>query len=387
MNRSIIISLGVIFLAACSSSSGSSAGSGAGGGGTGPAGPSGGMFLVACDNPLGNMAGSLVHLCQNYYANAGPAAAPLTKAAQSTCMAGGGTVLTAPCTTSDSVGGCLINPYGGGPTDGSVLSEGNPDGYYVVQIAYSPGATAAFEQTNCQSQGTTYVPPSGGTTGTGMDGGASGTRMDAGSGSTSDVDASSQAGGSNTCTMTVTGDQASGVGTHTMQGQVGAALLSVSTVEISCVTNIPTDGGGVPNSLVWQTHFTVPIQAPVTISYPPFNTGGLPLVPPDFSAQISPPFLEDPTPNGGVALSGTSFATPNGYGSWNCVVSPSYDGGGGVITAGTFTFTLSSFVAVAKTNFYRVKASGHAVCADTVLNPITGMPESPGTVTIDLTMN
>jgi hypothetical protein len=59
---------------------------------------------------------------------------------------------------------------------------------------------------------------------------------------------------------------------------------------------------------------------------------------------------------------------------------------------GTFTFTLSSAVMISNTLGplgidYRVKASGHVVCVNPEIDPISGLSETPGTVTIDLTMN
>lgn len=363
MNRNIIIYWGVFFLAACSSSSGSPAPGSGTGAGTGPAGPAGGTFLVACDNPFGASAASTVHMCDNYYANAATAAFN-TMVDESLCTAGGGTILTSPCTTDDSVGGCVINPSGGGSSN--VFSAGNSEGYYVVQIFYSPGATVASTQANCATLPAEYVPYDGGTpsgtAGTGMDGGAVGTE-DAGSGNLSAPDGDL----GSTCTMTVTGDQASGVGTYTVQGQAIATLPSASVgnssendvAQIGCLANFTTDGGLAQAS--WQEDLPGPVHAPVTDSFPP-GAG-----------------------TGGVYFEGVRGGLDNNQ--WSCSSFEFPDGG--VENRGTYTFTLSSAVAIpygVVGTIYQVKASGHAVCPNENLDPVTGLP-MPGLVTIDLTMD
>jgi hypothetical protein len=162
MNRNII-SLSVILLTACSPSPAPPVpASGVGASGAGAT-DSGGTFFVACDNPFGTLGAQAEHICENFYANPGPDVPTLTKITQTDCTEGGGTILSSPCMTVDSVGGCFIGPYSSGPLDGSVFSAGNSYGYSAVQLAYSPGATVASEQENCASQGEVYVPPGGAT--------------------------------------------------------------------------------------------------------------------------------------------------------------------------------------------------------------------------------
>ena len=184
--------LGAILGACSSSNSGSSdAGGSQQPSSSGQTGPSGGTLLLACDNPYGASAGSVSPSCIDYYAQSGSEVPTLQKTYQSICTAGGGTIVSSPCPSAASAGGCRIGP-----------AASDPYAEYSVEIFYSPPATVTSVQANCASQGDPYDAPGGGTAGSTADSGAatgsssSSSGGGSGSGSSSGTSTSSSGGSS-----------------------------------------------------------------------------------------------------------------------------------------------------------------------------------------------
>jgi hypothetical protein len=175
-------------MSGCSSSnSGSSDGGGAGSGqpsSSGQSGPTGGSLLLACSNPYGASAGSVSPSCIDYYAQSGAEFSTLQSTYKAICTAGGGTILSSPCPSAASAGGCRIGP-----------AASDPYAEYSVEIFYSPPATVASVQANCASQGDPYDAPGGGTVGRTTDSGAASGSSGGGSGSGSSSGTASSSSG------------------------------------------------------------------------------------------------------------------------------------------------------------------------------------------------
>jgi len=202
--------------------------------------------------------------------------------------------------------------------------------------------------------------------------GGSGTNAgSSGSGSGSSSSGSSGARQNTTCTVTITGDQASGFGTFTGQGSADLGLSNFDasgfqTGGIGCVGSAPNADGGM-YQFFWLSSSNPPF-VPYMLSYPPLVS----TIP--FTTVMDPSSFPSTLtyPSGGV-----TFGDGVGFG-WTCGTRYTNDGG----AVGTFSFSLT-YVQIIPYNdgsggaLANANAKGHAVCNDP-----TG--KTPGSVTIDV---
>ena len=175
--------------------------------------------------------------------------------------------------------------------------------------------------------------------------------------------------GNNSCTLSVSGDSASGVGVVTLTASNVIAKLQPggNIIEVSCAALMTDSGVG---QAVFDMGLPPSVTAPVSMSFPPFTAN----IPETITTTVGG-LASEYLPNGIIHIGAGA-----NIGNWVCAYTP-VDGGG--VVYGTLNATVSYLHALSPdplgvTN-YRVQATAHGACVDE-------SGDKPGTLTVDVTM-